>query len=189
MGPSVSDLRAQPTPRPELEDRLKGIVVRCTDGVELKDVAEMREGSCHRHAVKATYRKQSGRDGNSVGKWLINVGHQIQLSSLAADVANLPNDRVPKTLLHLQVVIVEVRCAEILADRIGAEPLGVPRSSTIGIAAGQRRPENRASRIRGTIGACGGSLHGVPVVGNVPTNIGPIGRNGFKSERIALNPL
>src|SRR5437899_3058212 len=68
MGPSVCDLRTQSSPRPEFQDSLKGIVVRCANAGKLKNVAHVGERTA-----------------------AVDVRHQVQLASLAADVPNLPN--------------------------------------------------------------------------------------------------
>src|SRR5260370_27477481 len=69
--PSVGELGTQPSPRPESEDRLKGIVVGCPDGVELENVGEMGESN----------------ERPSAGL-LVYLAHQGQIRSFAANVAN-----------------------------------------------------------------------------------------------------
>src|SRR6266478_3639772 len=156
MRPGVGKLRTQAVPRSEPEGGLKSVVVGCTDAVELKDVAKVREGTI-----------------------LVDVGHQIQLASLAADVPNLPNNRVAEALLYLQIVIIEVRRAEVLADGIGAKALGVRWRSTIRIGA-ERNP-----REDGVI-TC---LNGIPLIRGLAEPVDAKGGDWRGTERVALNPL
>src|ERR1051325_4132381 len=64
MGPRVSELAGQSMPRPELEARLKGIVVRSSRAIHLQNVSEIGEIAV-----------------------LVDVGYDVQFSSLAANVA------------------------------------------------------------------------------------------------------
>src|SRR5207245_9187895 len=78
-------------------------------------------------------------------------------SPLAADIAELPNNGVAESFLHLQVVIEEVRHTEILADRINAQALGVGCGAAIWIGASLYAWKNGIAP----------SLDGIPLVGNL----------------------
>src|SRR5260370_25057168 len=79
MRPGVAELRAQSVPSPDAEGTLQRIIVRRAYAVELKDVAEVRE----------------------VGTARVNVCHDIQLASLAADVAYLKYGGIAEALFNL----------------------------------------------------------------------------------------
>src|SRR6266496_4137119 len=165
MGPSVSKLRRQPVPRAKPERALERVVVGSADAVELENVAEMGVGDERPSAVLFVY-----------------LAHQIQLPSLAPDVPNLQNGRIAERFLYLQVVIIEVRGAEVLADRISAQALRVGGGSAVGVAAGLH------SRKDG-VAACLDACIDVPVIGRLAEPVRAIRGNRESAERVALNPL
>src|SRR6476646_881160 len=84
MGPSIGELRAHPVPFPDLESALQSVVVRRTDAIELKDIAEILKVDTAR----------------------VDVRNDIQLASLAANITYLKDSRIPQGLFDLQVEIV-----------------------------------------------------------------------------------
>src|SRR6266513_2415877 len=90
MGPCVAERRGQSVPGPQSEGALERVVVGSADAVHLQDVAEV----CKR-AI------------------LIDVGYDIQLSPLAADISDIEDRRISETHLDLQVVVIEVGRAEV----------------------------------------------------------------------------
>src|SRR5262249_22225284 len=116
--PSVAQLRSQAVPGADPEDGLKSVVIGCASAVELQDGAVLMQWICIKDPV------------------LVNVFHDIQLASLAAHISDLEHRGFTKALLDLQVVVVEIRGAEVLVDRkeiqsgtAGAQRIGTSRDS------------------------------------------------------------
>ena len=101
MRPGVARLRSQAMPTANSKRRLESVVVGGTNAVELND-------------------------GSKVWKRvvLVDVRHDIQLASLAADVSNLCHDCRTEALLDLQVVVGKVRHPEVLTHRKQILPSG-----------------------------------------------------------------
>src|SRR5260370_17405739 len=91
------------------QSRLQGIVVRGADAVELVHAAVVGETGG---------RSKAGTELTE----LVNVQHDRELAAFAAHVAHLP-DRHPvaEALLDIQVVVKEVGCAKVLANRENVE--------------------------------------------------------------------
>src|SRR5438876_2654197 len=98
VGPGICKLCAQSMPCPEPQGALQGVVVGGSDAVELIDAPVIRKLRC-------------------ILTELVEVQHDRKLAALASHVSNLPHGHaVSETLLYVKVVIVEVRCPEVLAD-------------------------------------------------------------------------
>src|SRR5437016_8963928 len=127
---------------------LKCIIVGCADAVELNNGAEIRERIV-----------------------LVDVGDNIQLSCLTANIPNLHNCCLAKSFLELQIVISEVGHTEVLVYRKDILSWSV-----------------RAQRIATHLysGKDGGSTgqRSIPVVG-----ISGVRRNSGRSDRISLQTL
>src|SRR5208282_6044737 len=106
--PSVGELRSEPVERPHFQGRLQRVVVGCSNAVELvdgPDVGELR-------AIRIE---------------LVDVQHHRQLTALAPNVTQLKHGSVAQARLNVQVVVVEVRCPEVLVYRIDVKQ----RSATV----------------------------------------------------------
>ena len=79
-------------PFPDPEGGLQSVIVRCTYAVELQDGAEVGKGII-----------------------LVDVGYDVQLAALAANISHLEHSRFPKSLFDLEIIVVEVRYTEVLA--------------------------------------------------------------------------
>src|SRR5712692_2664917 len=108
MRPGIGELRGQPVPRPDSKDALQRVIVGRTYGVELQNVAEVWKGLA-----------------------LVDIGNDIQFAALAANVTYLQYCGTPKGFLDLQAIVEEIGCAEVLADRIGAQPLRIGGSGAV----------------------------------------------------------
>ena len=97
VGPGVTHLRTQPTPGAYSEVRLQRIVVRRSNAVQLNDGAIVLGRADIERPV------------------LVYVGNNVQFASLASHITDLEHARLSYTLLHLEVVVVEVGRAEVLA--------------------------------------------------------------------------
>src|SRR5579864_2567820 len=99
--PGVFPLRAEAMPRPRAEGRLQRVVIRITYAIELVDVVEIR--------------KRRIRPCRELSE-LINVQHDRKLVASAAHISYLEHCAVTEALLHVEVVVVKVRCPEVLAN-------------------------------------------------------------------------
>src|SRR5690348_472600 len=110
---------------------------------------------------------------------LVDIGNDIQLAPLAANVTDLKDSRITKALFDLEIVVIEVGCTEILADGISAQALRITGACAIRIRTRRTWTEDRCAtelRLPRTIEA--------PVV-NAPADSG----NTVRTECIALDPL
>src|SRR5713226_9634540 len=89
-------------PGPKSIDCLESIVIGCANTILLKDVAGIRE-----------------LQGELAVR--VYIGHDVQLATLAAYVAELDDRRMAQALFHLETIVVKIRSAEILVDRVRRE--------------------------------------------------------------------
>src|SRR5215475_5067757 len=125
VGPGVSKLRRQPMPIPGSVHCLESVVVGSTYRIELKNGPKVRKCLA-----------------------LIDVTNDIQLATLAANVADLENAGRTQTFLDLQVVVVKIRRTEVLAYRIYANAGRIPGGSAIRIFASDCGTKDGAPWIR-----------------------------------------
>src|SRR5262249_38107608 len=89
--PGITELGSQSVPSTDPEARLQSVIVGGADAVEHQNGAEI--GKC---------------------SILVKVGDDVELASLAADITYLKNSRLAEAFLNLQIVVVEIRYAEVL---------------------------------------------------------------------------
>src|SRR5437867_8267348 len=88
--PGITELGSQSVPSADPEACLQSVIVGGADAVEHQNGAEVRKRAI-----------------------LVKVGDDVQLASLAADITYLKNSCLAEALLNLQIVVVEIRYAEV----------------------------------------------------------------------------
>src|SRR6266446_2506971 len=160
-------------PSSQTQRALQRIVVGVANAVELVHAAVVRK---LRHKLAVSSRLASNGANHCRSAWkLINIQHDRELATLTADVAHLPHCRtVAETLLHVEVVVEEIGCSEVLAD--------------------PKHVENGRSTFRGLSGDAGCNrieYVGIrlPRVGRLIRSIGGVGGDRRGTGGIVLKPV
>src|ERR1700722_5884342 len=171
MRPSVGKLRGQAVPCSQAQRALQCVVVGSADAVELVDAAVVRI------LGERSIRMFAGD--------LIDIQHDRQLPAFAAHVADL-QDRysISKTLLHVQVVVEEIRRAEVLVYCENVESEGPAGSGINAISCVGRGISTHASR-----DLVENILVRVPGVGSLAQGIGAVSRNRGRTSRIVFQSV